>query len=304
MITIRHVTRRFGCFTAVDDVSLHVERGASLALWGANGAGKTTLLRCVLGLLRFEGRIEIDGMDVRSRGKDVRRLIGYVPQEVALHDDLRLIEAVTFVARLRRCDGPETVEALRTVGLDAHAQKRIGECSGGMRQRCALALALLGDPPVLVMDELTSNLDSAAQGSFLELLHDQKKAGRTILFTSHRHHEVEALADRVALLRDGRLERLCAPQAMADELGLRASVRLYLPPDRIDDAIAALATHGYSAQRNGVSIAVETPLRQKGTPLRLLALASIPVHDFELQGDANSGGDPSHGRDPSGCAVH
>ena len=203
MIRIDGVRKRFGRFTALGGVDLGVETGRAVALWGPNGAGKTTLLRCVLGLHTFSGRITIDGLDVRRQGKAARRRLGYIPQESILPPDLRVIEAVRLIGGLRRAGAEQGESMLSLVELQGARSRRIADLSGGMRQRLSLALALLGDPPLLVLDEPTSNLDAAGRKAFLDLLLSLKRGGKTILFTSHRPEEVGHVADRVVTLENG-----------------------------------------------------------------------------------------------------
>jgi ABC-type multidrug transport system ATPase subunit len=205
MIQIADVRKRFGRARVLDGVDFDVLAGQSVALWGSNGAGKTTLIRCLLGLIDFDGAIRVAGLDVRRDGKRVRRLLGYVPQELAFYDDFRVIEAARYLARLRDADVSACEAGLADVGLLAHARKRVRELSGGMKQRLALSVALLNDPPLLVLDEPTSNLDSAGRRSLMELLLQLKAAGKTILFISHRPEEVRGLADRVLTLEAGRV---------------------------------------------------------------------------------------------------
>ncbi len=282
MIRVTNLTKTFGRYRAVDELTFGVERGEAVALWGSNGAGKTTAIRCILGLLRSKGTIELAGMNIRSAGKKARQIIGYVPQELAFHDDLRLLETLHFFAKLRRAPGNRPQEVLEEVGLEGHGRKRIRELSGGMKQRMALALALLADPPILVLDELTSNLDTTAQIGFLDLLCEQKRKGKTILFTSHRLDEVEHLADRVIVLEKGRRKVECAPDQLAEALGLRCTLHVTLDAGRITDALSALSTHGYAARRNGVGLFIDVAPNEKAQPIRILTEASINVRDFDL----------------------
>jgi len=205
MIQLADVHKRYGRSTVLNGVNFDVRAGQSVALWGSNGAGKTTLIRCMLGLVDFHGSIRVAGLDVRKEGKRVRRLLGYVPQELAFYDDFRVIEASRYMARLRGADPTACQRTLEELGLLAHARKRVRELSGGMKQRLALSVALLNDPPLLVLDEPTSNLDSAGRESLMRLLHDLKDAGKSILFISHRPEEVHGLADRVLTLESGRV---------------------------------------------------------------------------------------------------
>lgn len=205
MIEINNVSKRFGRTRVLDGATCRIGPGQSVALWGSNGAGKTTLLRCMLGLIDFRGNITVAGMDVRRRGKTVRRLIGYVPQEMTFYDDYRLMEAMRLVARLRGTPRSACASQLQRVGLEADHRKRVRELSGGMKQRLALAMALLNDPPILALDEPTSNLDAAARRELLGQLIELKCAGKTILFISHRPEEVGGLAGRVLTLEHGRI---------------------------------------------------------------------------------------------------
>lgn len=285
MISVEGLTKRFGRFTAVDDVSFQVERGRAVALWGANGAGKTTAIRCVLGLLSFRGSITVAGHDVRRRGKAARRAIGYVPQELALYDDLRLPDALHLFARLKRAPRPRPAEVLGEVGLADHQRKRIRELSGGMKQRMALAIALLADPPLLMLDELTANLDAAAQATFMALLHDLKERGKTILFTSHHLREVETLADRVLLLDRGRLTGSCSARGLAEHTGARCLLHVRLTAETLDDALGILTEGGFDVTRNGHGLHVTVPADQKATPIGLLARRGIAVRDFDVAED-------------------
>ncbi len=230
MIHMEHVHRRFGRFVALADVTLDVARGESVALWGGNGAGKSTLIRCVLGLHRFQGRISVDGLDVLRHGKETRGRIGYVPQELGFYDDLRAAEALCFFARLKGIRRLDAAVALDAVGLAAHGRKRIRELSGGMKQRLALAVALLGDPPLLIMDEVTASLDVMGRRELVALLAGLRQGGRTLLFASHRPEEIAGLADRCVVMKAGRVELECDPQCVLEEE--LAPLRGAAPPPR------------------------------------------------------------------------
>jgi ABC-type multidrug transport system ATPase subunit len=195
MITFTNLTKRFGSYTAVDNLSLQVAEREAVALWGPNGAGKTTAVKCLLGLLGYDGRITVNGFDAKKQGRQARATIGYVPQQQSFYDDMSTLDTGLFFAKLKRTPAAQAPELLAQVGLGDHLRKPVGALSGGMKQRLALALALQGDPPVLVMDEPTSNLDAAARDQLLHLLAEVKAAGKTIIFSSHRIEEVETLAE-------------------------------------------------------------------------------------------------------------
>lgn len=216
MLAVSALTKRFGKFVAVDDVSFQVAAGEAVALWGPNGAGKSTLLKCLLGLLRFDGTVRIDGHDNVGDAKRARGRLGYVPQELAFYPEWTGREVLTFLAKIKRV-APERVDvALADVGLSAHGAKPIGSLSGGMKQRLALAAALLSDPPLLVLDEITSNLDANGREGLLRVLTRLKESGKTIVFTSHRRDDVLRLADRVLVLERGELARQALPGDIAE----------------------------------------------------------------------------------------
>ncbi|MFT3788360.1 MAG: ABC transporter ATP-binding protein [Tepidisphaeraceae bacterium] len=205
MIQLHHVIKKFGRQRAVDDVSLHIRPGESIALWGTNGAGKSTLLRCMLGLYRYRGSIVIDGIDARRHGKRARQLVGYVPQEISFYDDLRVAEALRYFGTLKGVTGIDIDAALDRVGLLGTDRKRVRELSGGMKQRLALALALQSEPRVLLLDEVTASLDIAGRGELIQLLSTLGGGETTFVFASHRVEEIELLATRVVSLEHGRV---------------------------------------------------------------------------------------------------
>ncbi|HYE60754.1 MAG TPA: ABC transporter ATP-binding protein [Phycisphaerales bacterium] len=282
MITIQNVTKKFGRATAVEGVSLDIPAGDSVALWGGNGAGKTTLIRCVLGLIRCQGTVRVGGFDVRKQGKQARRLIGYVPQELGFYDDLGVADAVVFFARLKGLGRPDVTEVLGRVGLCGHERKRIRELSGGMKQRLALAVALLGDPPVLVLDEVTASLDACGREEFVSLLHQLSGRGRTMLFASHRVEEVTTLARRVAFLEDGRLGSVADAAAFMGHLGSGPVLHLTMAAGVRDRAMSVLSGSGFAPKLNGVGLLVPVMEEQKAAPFRVLADAEIKVEDFEV----------------------
>jgi ABC-type multidrug transport system ATPase subunit len=283
MIQFTNVTKRFGRFTAVDNVSFQVPAEGAMALWGANGAGKTTLLKSLLGLLRYEGQIQVAGYDSYRAGRKARALLGYVPQELAFYDDLNTLDTAHYFARLKGAPAARVPVVLTQVGLWDHRAKAVGALSGGMKQRLALALALLADPPVLVLDEPTSNLDAAARDQFLTLLADVKAAGKTILFTSHRIEEIERLADQAVVMAAGKVQTCCAAHDLSTHLGLQTTVKLHVAPTFLDHALGVLIAEGLTARRNGVGVLVNVPHGAKAQPIRLLTAAGITVTDFEME---------------------
>jgi ABC-type multidrug transport system ATPase subunit len=285
MITATNITKRFGRVAAVSGVSFELDDGGSLALWGSNGAGKTTLIRCLLGVTRFRGQASIGGINVRKRGRHARALVGYVPQELAFHDDTRLGSAMVFFAGLRCVSRARAAETLATVGLTGHERKRVRDLSGGMKQRLALAIALLSDPPLIVLDEPTSNLDAAGRGEVVETLRRLKASGKTLLFASHRPDEVISLADRVLMLERGEVLRDTTPRELWPTEKPVQVVRLYLTMASEEEAARTLREAGHAVHLNGQGLCVAVPRDRKADPIHTLARHQIEVRDIEVLDD-------------------
>ncbi len=284
IIVVANVSKRFAGLTAVDDLSFGVKEGEAVALWGANGAGKTTALRCLLGLLPFEGHISICDQNVQEKGKAARRLIGFVPQELSFHDDMSVAETLTFYAQLKKIPaGHDFAPLLNRLEVTPHTDKRVRDLSGGLKQRLALVLALLADPPVLVLDEPSSNLDISARDDFLALLQQLKAGGKTLVFASHRLEEVTALADRVLLLEAGRLVIDAPPPELEMRLGWASTLHLYLPQGAIEPARQQLTSMGLAVSQNGRGVRVQVKPGQKSNVLRQLHEAGLEIEDFTLE---------------------
>jgi ABC-type multidrug transport system ATPase subunit len=282
MIRAKSITKRFGRVEAVSKVSFTLDNGGSIALWGSNGAGKTTLIRCLLGVVRFGGTASIGGINVGRRGRHARALVGYVPQELAFHDDIRLGSAMSFFASLRRVSSSSASDSLAAVGLTGHERKRVRDLSGGMKQRLALAVALLSDPPLIVLDEPTSNLDSEGRGEVVETLQRLRQSGKTLLFASHRPDEVISLADRVLVMERGKLLRDTTPEELWPTEKPVQVVRLSLMMANESDAADALREAGHAVHLNGHGLCVAVPRDRKAEPIAVLAHNNIDVRDIEV----------------------
>lgn len=281
MIRIEHLTKTYDGVPAVDDLSVTVAAGEAVALWGPNGAGKSTVVRCLLGQARFEGTVEVGGLDVRRQGKAARALIGHVPQAPAFFDDLTVWETAELSARLRRLPAERAVETLGLMGLSGEYDKAVGALSGGMRQRLAMAVALQHDPPVLLLDEPTSNLDVAGRESVVALL-EELRPTRCLLLTSHHLEEVAMLVDRVLALESGRVTMTCEPSELAARLGLRSWLHLVVADGQGSRAEAVLAERGFTARADRVGVLVEVGAQEKGTALDALYGEGLRVIDVEV----------------------
>ena len=222
-IEIQNLTKKFGDFTALNEVSLTVESGETVALLGPNGSGKTTALKCLVGLtIPTSGRISIGDHDLRSDSHQAKQLMSYLPQRVAFHDQLTAREVLQFYCRLRRLPEQRIDEtfATPTFHFNGFSDRAVSQFSGGMVQRLGLAVACLPNAPILVLDEPTSSLDPKGAIQFRQFLASLKRAGKTIVFSSHTLNEVVQLADRVAIMVEGRLVALEPVSALQHESSL------------------------------------------------------------------------------------
>ena len=208
MIAIQDVSKRYGRREALAGVSLEVRPGEVTLLLGANGAGKSTLLRCLLGITSFEGAIRVTALDPLANGPAVRALIGYMPQSGGLHTDLTVRETVAFYAAIRKTPAERGLALASEAGLSSHLDTRIGELSGGMRQRLGFALALLADPQILVLDEPSASLDAASRLWLAQRLRAAADEGRTVLVSTHAGQELLEAGDCEVHLEEGRLVRV------------------------------------------------------------------------------------------------
>jgi ABC-type multidrug transport system ATPase subunit len=283
LIEINNVTKRFGKLTAVDSVSFSVRKGEAVSLLGSNGAGKSTLIKCVLGLLDYTGEIIVSGLRVKERSKEAKSLIGYLPQEPLFYD-MRAIDIVRFFARLRKVDERGSMTVLDRVGLAEHASKYASELSGGMRQRLSFAIALLSEPKFLILDEPTSNLDAHARAEFLKLIREYKEKGKTVIFSSHRLDEVDYLADRAVVMKDGRVVMDEEPRRLRESLGLGTKMNIAVPEEHAARAASAFSGAGIIVHgRNGRGFLIEVKGGDSLRPLRELMSRDIPVLGFSVE---------------------
>ena len=196
----------------LDGVGFSVAEGESVALVGPNGSGKTSILRSILGLVPFTGRVSVGGCDVVRDPIGAKSRLAYLPQRPSFGDGTAR-EELRFFAKLRRIPLEGVERVLHETGLLAHGERSARTFSGGMQQRLSLALALLVEAPVLLLDEPTASLDREGQAAFVESAKSLRRRGRTLLLASHRSHEVAALTDRVLVVEEGRMVTETAPRA-------------------------------------------------------------------------------------------
>jgi gliding motility-associated transport system ATP-binding protein len=230
MIEVKELTKRFGATVAVDRLSFKVERGEILGFLGPNGAGKTTTMRVLTGFFPpSSGQATIGSYDVVDQAMAARRLVGYMPENVPLYGDMRIREYLRFVAGVKALDATRTKtevgRVMAAVGLEPRAGQLIKQLSKGYRQRVGLAQALLGDPPVLILDEPTIGLDP---GQIVEIRSLIKgfAGSKTVVLSSHILPEVAATCSKVVIINQGRLVAEGPPALLRAGQGGATSLRL------------------------------------------------------------------------------
>ena len=214
LVTTEKLTKVFRCWhrrgkdrylTALDRCTLQVQRGEVFGLLGPNGAGKTTLLRLILGFLKpTSGKASVDQLNCETQSIEVRRRTSYLPGDVRLFRNMNGHRFLRFMAQLRKETNAERCHQLAGE-LKLDLSRRVSNMSTGMKQKLALISSLASDAPLIILDEPTSNLDPTIRKNVLGVAAELQQAGRTIVFSSHILSEVEAICDRVAILRDGQL---------------------------------------------------------------------------------------------------
>ena len=235
MIRIEHLTRRFHDLTAVDDISLHVAEGEVFGFLGPNGAGKSTTIKILTGFLpATSGRALVGGVDVATNSLEVRRRLGYLPENVSLPVDARVEEYLDYRGRLKGLPRAERVKALERAldlcGLVPMRRRILAQLSRGYRQRVGLADALLADPPLLVLDEPTGGLDPAQRQEVLDLI-GGLAGKRTVLLSSHVLTEVEHVCTRVAIIKTGRIVARGTREELERDAGRQGEVHVEVNGD-------------------------------------------------------------------------
>lgn len=223
VIRTEHLTKRFGDFTAVDDISFEVEKGEIFGFLGANGAGKTTAMRMLTGLsLPTSGNGWVAGYDIAKQPEQVKRHIGYMSQKFALYDDLMVWENMRLYAGIygvpKKQIGDVIDKMLASLGFEAEKHTYVKELPLGWKQKLAFSVAIIHRPEIVFLDEPTGGVDPAARRQFWELIYRASREGITVFVTTHYMDEAE-YCHRVSVMVDGRIEALDSPSALKRQFG-------------------------------------------------------------------------------------
>jgi ABC-2 type transport system ATP-binding protein len=290
MIHAEDLQKTYGNLRAVDGISLEVPEGELFGFLGPNGAGKTTTLSMISGLLKPDrGRVSIAEIDVWSSPKAAKRLLGLVPQDLALYEELSARENLMFwgsLFNLPRAQLKANIDLwLGRVGLQDRAKESVSKFSGGMKRRLNLAIGLVHNPKVVLLDEPTVGIDPQARKNILDIVREIAREGTTILFTTHHLEEAESLCDRIAIMDQGRILETGSVEELAKVAGdgnvvtvngsfSAGQFRAALETDRVD-VLNAAENSGVVSLRLGQMNVV--------TLLQKLADGGIEVTDVSIQ---------------------
>ena len=243
MIELNGVSKRYGRVLALDRLTAHIARGETVGLLGPNGAGKTTLMNIVTGqLAATSGAVSVGGFDIIRSPEEAKALIGYLPEQAPLYDEMTVRDYLLFLCRLRGVVPAERdrhiADISRLTGIEAVLPRRIGNLSRGFKQRVGLCQALCGDPEVLILDEPTAGLDPLQAAEFRQLIKSLQQ-DHTVLLSSHILADMEQICRRVLILRDGKLLRDYAP-GNGEEGLLQVEARIALGKDQLEKQLSRL----------------------------------------------------------------
>ncbi|MGZ4353824.1 MAG: ABC transporter ATP-binding protein [Gaiellaceae bacterium] len=282
VLRAERLTKSYGSSRGIVDMTFDVSEGEVFGFLGPNGAGKTTTIRLLLDLIRAtSGRVEVFGLEPSRDGVEIRRRVGYVPGDLRLYERMTGLELLRYFARLRGMTDLGDVPAL-VERLEAEIHRPIRALSKGNRQKLGLVQAFMHRPRLLVLDEPTLGLDPLVQQTFNELVREVTSDGRTVFLSSHMLGEVQRVADRVAVVREGRITLLEAVDTLRTRAFMRVEVTFATPPPA--DAFAGLGGIR-ELRREGAAVlfAVEGPIDPLVKALARHRVLAIDSHEADLE---------------------
>ncbi|MBI2463349.1 ATP-binding cassette domain-containing protein [Candidatus Peregrinibacteria bacterium] len=230
MISVKHLTKNYGNFRAVDDISFEIKKGEIVGFLGPNGAGKTTTMKILTCFLpASSGSVQIGGMDTLEMSTEIRKRIGYLPENTPLYEDMDVLEYLQFLAEMHRISKNKRIPLIKDViescGLKSKIRAEIGTLSKGYRQRVGLAQALIHNPSILILDEPTSGLDPNQIIEIRNLIKDIGKE-KTIILSTHILSEVEGTCNRVLIIHKGKIVAEGSPGELRNQAQKRTIIRV------------------------------------------------------------------------------
>lgn len=231
-ITVNNLSKKFGDFTAVDDISFEVSKGEIFGFLGANGAGKTTAMRMLCGLLiPTSGKAAVAGFDVYKQTENIKKNIGYMSQKFSLYEDLTVKENIRFYAGIYGKDSQfikeKTATLLKQLHLENEANKLVGSLPLGWKQKLAFSVAIFHEPGIVFLDEPTGGVDPVTRREFWNMIYEAAETGITVFVTTHYMDEAE-YCNRVSIMVDGRIDALDTPKQLKETHGAKTMDEVFL----------------------------------------------------------------------------
>lgn len=256
VIEISHLTKDYGNKKGIFDLSLHIKKGEVYGFLGPNGAGKSTTMRHLMGFSKpQQGKVQINGLDCWKQQKEIQKILGYLPGEIAFFNDMSGRQYINMIAKMRKMKDMSYAEELLEL-FEINPNANLKRMSKGMKQKIGIVTAFMHNPQVILLDEPTSGLDPLMQNRFIELVENEKKKGKTIIMSSHIFEEVERTCDRIGIIKEGHLIQ----EFDADELRhsrLKSyKVEFYNEQD-LNEMIKLYPTATYSNVKKQMTISIQ-----------------------------------------------
>lgn len=296
-VTVENLTKKYGELIAVDNLSFSVHKGEIFGFLGPNGAGKSTTLNVLCTLAGYEkGDINIGGYSLAESPREIKSLIGLVPQNIALYPSLTAYENVAFFASMYGLRGQKlrvaSENALEFVGLLEHRKKRAGKMSGGMQRRLNIACGIAHSPRLIVMDEPTVGVDAQSREHIMDSIRTLRSNGATVIYTSHYMPEVQEICDRIAIIDGGRLAAIGTEEELLEVV---TDVKSIIIETRFDNgqapayvmdklrAIPDVRRAGYSTENGQIKLDVALGFSAVTPILQTLMEAGVPIYNLNTQ---------------------
>jgi len=291
MLRIQHLYKSYGNFTALNSLSLHVEKGELYGFVGANGAGKTTTMKIAAGLLLADhGEVYVGGIDVRKEPKKLKEKIGYMPDFFGVYDNLKAIEYMEFYASIYNINGKEArklcLELMDLVNLQDKADRYVDSLSRGMKQRLCLARCLVNNPELLILDEPASGLDPNARFDMKEILKNLCEMGKTIIISSHILSELAEMCTSIGIIKNGEMVLSDSVEGIFSAITMANPVVIQVT-EGMDQAANLIKEHPLTGQITIKEPTIKFEFRGEAQDeadlLKMLILQGVSVNGFKRE---------------------
>jgi ABC-2 type transport system ATP-binding protein len=266
-IEVKNLTKTYNDFIAVNNISFSVNKREIFGFLGPNGAGKTTTIKAMLDLLHADtGTIHLNGIDIQTQGKEAKKHIGYMPEKVAFYDNLTALQNLQFYAEIKHVSKEECPRLIKEFGLADAEKKRVGKFSKGMVQRLGMARAVLGNPPILILDEPSGGLDPRGVVLIRDKILEMKDKGTTIFVSSHILSEIQEVCDRVGIINKGDLVAQDTVDGLSKKLNLKPQITVTVDTltAKIENAVKKLpGVDRVTVEKNTLEILCDGAIKAK-----------------------------------------